>query len=280
MKQKILLMMLALFAVAMLAACSKQSAEKQETGGQNVENTDQSATDQTATTDQSQSEDAKTDNATADQDQKVAEKPKSDQPTEKKPEKKDPPTKKEEPPQPKVVTLPESSLVRITLVDSIDTDIHVTGTEFRASISEPVVYNGEVLFEKGAVAVGVLNKVVESGRLKTPAELSFSLVSIADRSGQQVLIDTYPIDEKKGSHTKEQVGLIGGGALVGGIIGKVTGKKGGTEIGAVAGAAAGAAAAAAAGKNDITLHAGTEVQFLLRAPVKVTVPQSGQMAND
>lgn len=274
MKQKILIIMLAMFAVAMLTACSKQSAEKQESDGQNVESTDQSTTDQT------QSADTKTEGEATGNEQTVAEKPKADKPTETKPEKKDPPTKKEEPPQPKVVTLPESSLVRITLVDSIDTDIHVTGTEFRASISEPVVYNGEVLFEKGAVAVGVLNKVVESGRLKTPAELSFSLVSIADRSGQQVLIDTYPIDEKKGSHTKEQVGLIGGGALVGGIIGKVTGKKGGTEIGAVAGAAAGAAAAAAAGKNDITLHAGTEVQFLLRAPVKVTVPQSGQMAND
>ena len=116
--------------------------------------------------------------------------------------------------------------------------------------------------------------------MKTPAELVFSLVSIEDRSGQQVQIDTYPIEEKKDSHTKKQVGLIGGGALVGGIVGKITGKKGGTEIGPAAGAAAGAAAAAATGKQDITLSAGTQVNFVLRTPVKVTVTKTGPVSSN
>lgn len=269
MKTRLYIIFALLLSVALIAGCSKQSSQQQQSqGGENAQATDTTGMGQTPT-DQATTQPPATDKP-------VAQKPTGETTT----QKKDTPTKKEEPPKAKVVTLPESSLVKITLIDSIDTDIHVTGTEFRAEILENVVYNGDVLFEKGAQAVGVLNKVVESGRLKTPAELAFSLISIADRTGKQVQIDTYPIEEKKDSHTKEQVGLIGGGALVGGIIGKVTGKKGGTEIGAVAGAAAGAAAAAAAGKNDITLHAGTQVQFLLRAPVDVTVPPAGQMAKD
>jgi hypothetical protein len=252
--------------VLLLAACSKQSAQKQEPAGESQLTEEKS---DTATTIPSSKE-------TVAEEKPVVEEPKKKEETVTKP------VVKEEPkiPEPVVVSLPESTVIAIELIDSIDTDVHVTGTEYRARLLEPVVFGGETVFEKGATAVGVLNKVVESGRMKTPAELVFSLVSIEDRSGQQVQIDTYPLEEKKDSHTKKQVGLIGGGALVGGIIGKVTGKKGGTEIGAVAGAAAGAAAAAATGKQDITLHSGTQVHFVLRSPVRVTIPKEGPISSN
>lgn len=178
-----------------------------------------------------------------------------------------------------VVTLPESTVIAIELIDSIDTDIHVTGTEFRVRILQPVVYNGMTVFEEGAEGVGVMNKVVESGRMKTPAELTISLAGIQDASGKLVNLDTYSITEKKDSHTKRQVGMIGGGALVGGIIGKITGKKGGTEAGLAAGAAAGAAAAAATGKQDIVLHSGTQVNFVLRSPVSISVPSGREVSS-
>lgn len=170
-----------------------------------------------------------------------------------------------------VLTIPDSALIAVKLIDSIDTDVHVTGAKFRAVLTEPIKIDGRVVFAAGAAAVGVLDKVVESGHLKTPAELSFSLISIADPSGKPVNVVTHTIYEKKASHTNKEVGLIGGGAVIGGIIGKLTKKKGGTAIGAAAGAAAGTAVAAATGKQDIVHSAGSEVTFVLRQPVKVTV---------
>lgn len=169
------------------------------------------------------------------------------------------------------VTMPESTAIAIIFVDSIDTDIHQSGMEFRAKLFRPIVVNGHTLFDEGAAVRGVLNKVVESGRLKTPAELNYSLTAIQDKSGHWIDINTYAIQQKKGSHTDREVAMIGGGAIVGGIIGKITGKKGGTEIGAAAGAAAGAATAAATGKKDIVHSVGTGAVFYLRQSTEIVV---------
>ncbi len=174
-------------------------------------------------------------------------------------------------PQAKVVTIPPETPVKVTLVDSIDTDVNTTGNRFRALLAEPIYVDGKMVLEQGTAVTGILDNVVESGRLKTPAEVSFSLVSFTDATGNEIPISTNMISEKKGSHTNRDAEMIGGGALAGAIIGKITGKKGGTAIGAAAGAAAGAGAAAATGKKDIVYHAGTEVTFQLKQPVDVTV---------
>jgi hypothetical protein len=159
------------------------------------------------------------------------------------------------------VTMPANTAIAVTLTDSIDTDVQVTGEQFHATLSRPIVVNGHTLFADGAGARGILNKVVESGRLKTPAELNFSLTAIQDGNGHWINVGTNTILEKKASHTNREVAMIGGGAIVGGIIGKIIDKKGSTEIGAVAGAAAGTGLAAATGKQDIFHGVGTEVIF-------------------
>ena len=159
------------------------------------------------------------------------------------------------------VTMPGNTAIAVTLVDAIDTDVQLSGAEFRARLSRPIVVDGHTLFADGAGAKGILNKVVQSGRLKTPAELNFSLTAIQDGSGRWINVGTNTIQEKKASHTTREVAMIGGGAIVGGIIGKIIDKKGSTEIGAAAGAAAGTGLSAATGKQDIFHAAGTEVVF-------------------
>ena len=182
-------------------------------------------------------------------------------------------TKTETVPPPVVVMIPESTMIKVKLIDSIDSDVHVTGTKFRALLAEPLTVDGKMIYETGTAVTGVLDNVVESGHLKTPAELSFSLISITDANGNEIPIKTYTVDEKKGSHTNRDAELIGGGALVGAIVGKLTKKKGGTAIGAAAGAAAGTATAAATGKKDIVHSAGTEAVFILKEPVQVTIKE-------
>lgn len=159
------------------------------------------------------------------------------------------------------VTMPGNTAIAVALVDAIDTDVQVSGTEFRAQLSRPIIVDGHTLFADGAGAKGILNKIVQSGHLKTPAELNFSLTAIQDKNGRWIDVGTNQIQEKKASHTNREVAMIGGGAIVGGIIGKIIDKKNSTEIGAAAGAAAGTVAAVASGKQDILHPAGTEVVF-------------------
>jgi hypothetical protein len=169
------------------------------------------------------------------------------------------------------VTMPVNTAIAVTLIDSIDTDVHVTGSTFRATLTHPIVVNGHTLFAGGAQAKGILDKVVESGHLKTPAELNFSLTAIQDANGGWIDIGTNMIMETKGSHTNKEVAMIGGGAIVGGIIGKIVDRKGSTEIGAVAGAAAGTGLAVATGKQDIFYGAGTEVTFYSNQATQVAL---------
>jgi outer membrane lipoprotein SlyB len=172
---------------------------------------------------------------------------------------------------PTYVTMPANTEIAVSLVDSIDTDVQVTGAEFRARLSRPVVVDGHTLFAEGANAKGILDKVVESGRLKTPAELNVSLTAIQDKNGHWVDVGTVMIQEKKDSHTKREVAMIGGGAIIGGIIGKVVDKKGSTEIGAAAGAAAGTGLSAATGKQDIFHGVGTEVVFFSSQAMQIAL---------
>jgi hypothetical protein len=159
------------------------------------------------------------------------------------------------------VTMPGNTAIAVSLANAIDTDVQITGAEFQATLSRSIVVDGHTLFADGAGAKGVLNKVVQSGHLKTPAELNFSLTAIQDKGGRWINVGTNQIQEKKASHTNREVAMIGGGAVVGGIIGKIIDRKNSTEIGAAAGAAAGTVAAVASGKQDILHPAGTEVVF-------------------
>lgn len=170
-------------------------------------------------------------------------------------------TTKATPQHDRYVTMPENTAIAVVLTDSIDTDVQVTGSDFRAKLTRAIVVDGHTLFADGAEAKGTLNKVVESGRLKTPAELHFSLTAIQDADGSWVNVGTNTILEKKASHTNREVAMVGGGAIVGGIIGKIVDRKGSTEIGAASGAVAGLGLAAATGKQDIFHGAGTEVTF-------------------
>lgn len=169
-------------------------------------------------------------------------------------------------------TMPVNTAIAIILVDSIDTDVQVTGSAFRAKLTNPIVVDGRTLFAGGAQAKGILANVVESGHLKTPAELSFSLTAIQNANGEWVNVGTNMITEQKGSHTNREVAMIGGGAIVGGVIGKIIDRKGSTEIGAAAGAVAGTGLAAATGKQDIFYGVGTEVTFYSSQATKVALP--------
>jgi hypothetical protein len=169
------------------------------------------------------------------------------------------------------VMMPQNTAIAVTLVDSIDTDVQVSGTEFRAKLSEPIVVGGHTLFANHAEAKGSLDKIVESGRLKTPAELNFSLTAIKDANGRWVDVGTNMIIEKNASHTDREVAMIGGGAIVGGIIGKIIDRKGSTEIGVATGAAAGTGLAVVTGKQDIFYGAGTEITFFSSRDMQVAL---------
>ncbi len=177
--------------------------------------------------------------------------------------------KPSKPTKPSTVTIaiPAGMNVVISLTETIETGQNNTGDRFSGTLVDPIVINGRTVFAKGTMVNGTILNAVGSGRLKTDAELSLTLQSIAEME-----IQTDVIEDKASSHADRNKKLIGGGALIGGVLGALKGKNvKGAIKGAVAGAAAGTGAAALTGKKNLRYDAGTLLQFTLAEPAKATV---------
>lgn len=245
-----------LLAVLMLAAflvfgCSK-SNQDQQAGSDTTQTMDESfgqSTEQTST-------------------------PTETKPAETKPE--PAPVKKKTPPKPKMVkvTIPSGTPLKVTLNDSLQTNVNQEGDLFTGILAEPMEMEGKVLIPAGSTCSGIITKLVKGGTLKTSPEIGFVVTEITTPKGKTYEVEVDSIYKKGKSHTGREVGMIGGGAAAGAIIGGIIGKKKGAAIGAVAGAAAGTGAAAATGRENLVYPAGLTLTFNLNKPMTVTVPET------
>ena len=168
------------------------------------------------------------------------------------------------------VTIPEGTAIAITLDQALDSEQNKSGDSFDGSVSEAVVVNGKTVIPKGAQVQGTIVEAKESGRLKGVAVLRLALKQV-EVDSKDYDVSTANVSFRGDSHTKRNVGMIGGGAGVGAAIGAIAGGGKGAAIGAGVGAGAGTAAAAATGKKDIKLPAETPLTFKLSQPVTVQV---------
>lgn len=168
------------------------------------------------------------------------------------------------------VTLPEGTVLSVTLDQSLNSAQSRSGDEFDASLSAPVVLDGKTVIPQGAKVRGRVLDARSSGRLEHPGYLRIALHSI-EVNGKAHDIRTSSIARQGQSHKKRNIEMIGGGAAAGAVIGGIVGGGKGAAIGAAAGAGGGTATAAATGKKDITIPAETHLSFRLEQPLTVQV---------
>ncbi len=169
------------------------------------------------------------------------------------------------------VTVPAGTELGIRLGATLDTGSTPAGAEFEGTLANALTVSGTEVAPIGSTVTGKVTKVVSSGRLKTPAELSLVLTSLTLTGGKQVPITTDAWSMKGGSHAKRNVGMIGGGAGAGALIGGLAGGKKGAAIGGAIGAGAGTATAAATGKDEIVLEPETALNFKLASDLTASV---------
>jgi hypothetical protein len=176
------------------------------------------------------------------------------------------------PPQPTVmpVTLPEHTPIRVTLDQSLATDRSRPGDHFAATVSEPVIVDGQTVIPQGAHARGLVVDARKSGRLRGRARLELALQSV-EVDGQEYDLRTRVRSRVGGDHKKRNLGLLGGGAGGGLLIGALAGGGKGALIGGPIGLGAGATAAFLTGKKDIRLRAETPLKFELAEPVTINL---------
>jgi len=175
-------------------------------------------------------------------------------------------------PQPAVmpVTLPEHTPIRVTLDQSLATDQSRPGDHFAATVSEPVIVDGQTVIPQGAHAEGLVVDARKSGRLRGRARLELALQTV-EVDGQDYDVRTAVRTRVGRDHKKRNLGWMGGGAGGGLLIGALAGGGKGALIGGPIGLGAGATAAFLTGKKDIRLRAETPLKFELAEPVTINL---------
>lgn len=180
-----------------------------------------------------------------------------------------PPPPPPPPPKPVVVTIPESTIVSVRTIDSIDSSVNRSGQIFRASLDAPIVVDDQVVVPKGLNVYIKLTDASSAGKFKGRSELTVALDSFTYQ-GKTYQVSASDVQEKGGSRGKRSAAVIGGGAALGALIGGLAGGGKGAAIGAGVGAGTGTAVQAVTHGEQVKIPSETRLDFTLRDSLTVS----------
>jgi len=174
------------------------------------------------------------------------------------------------------VTIPAGTLLRVRLMEPINTARTQDGAYFEATAANDVYQNGVLAIPRGAVLTGQVIDVKRSGELKGSEELRLHLTNI-QLGGRSFPLSTDIWSSKGPNKAGYTASNTAGGAVIGALIGAIAGSGTGAAIGAGIGAAGGLAASSATKGPHVYLPAEALLEFHLTKPVTVQ-PVSWQEA--
>jgi len=172
--------------------------------------------------------------------------------------------------EPRTVTVPAGTLIPVRLRDALSTERHSAHDAFFATLDAPLIVEGLVIAERGALVRGRVVEATGSGRVKGRAALTLQLDELSTSDGQKVEIRTDPFRHEAESGVKGDVAKAGVAAGIGAAIGAIAGGGRGAAIGAAIGGAAGAGGAMATRGKPAELPSETRLTFRLSEPVTLT----------
>ena len=178
--------------------------------------------------------------------------------------------------------VPAGTALIVRLDTTLATFSNKAGDPFRASLSQPVVVNGQTLIPAGATVEGRVTKVSEPRRISGKPTIGILPEAVIMPSGERYYLDATLTDTNiqgsdvssegqfKGStHDRHDTIEQGGGAAGGMLIGGLAGGPAGVLIGGLVGAGA-ATGHWLAKHRSATLPAGTELTLELNRPLTFT----------
>jgi hypothetical protein len=166
-------------------------------------------------------------------------------------------------------TIPAGTILKVRMIDAVDSEVSQLGQTFQASLDEPVMgSNGETLVARGADVVAKLVEEKQSGKISGRAELTMDLVSIRV-NGRMVDLNTEEVTTSSESRGGKSGKVIGGTAAVGAILGGIFGGGKGAAIGAASGAGAGGAVQVLTKGQRVRIPAETRLSFTLQNAVRI-----------
>lgn len=172
--------------------------------------------------------------------------------------------------EPRQVTVPAGTLISVRLREALSTERQSAHDPFFATLDAPLIVEGLVIAERGALVRGRVVDAVGAGRVKGRAALVLQLDELTTSDGQKVEIRTDSFRHEAESTVKSDVAKTGVAAGIGAAIGAIAGGGRGAAIGAAIGGAAGAGGAMATRGKPAELPSETRLTFRLSEPVTLT----------
>jgi len=166
------------------------------------------------------------------------------------------------------VVIPEGTILRVSLLDAVDSDTSSAGDNFTASMAEALVIDGATLLQKGTKVRGRVINADGAGRVKGVASIQLALTDIMQGT-RMIPITTQTFAASAESTQKRDVGVVAGAAGVGAVIGAIAGGKKGAGIGAVTGGGAGTGVVLATKGKEIHYGPETRLNFTLASSVEL-----------
>jgi hypothetical protein len=175
------------------------------------------------------------------------------------------------PPQPRKITVPAGTSVRVQTIDAISSKTSQTGQTYRASLAAPIVVGDSVVVPKGADVSLQVASAKQAGKMKGSSELTLALAELSYHGKSYPLASSsvQQVGKSRGKQTATRAGVGAGlGALVGGLAG---GGKG-AAIGAGIGGGGALAYQAFTHGKEVNVPSESLLDFTLAQPVTIVLP--------
>ena len=170
------------------------------------------------------------------------------------------------------------------LTQTLTTQLNFQGDPYTATVSEPLVIDGQEVIPVGATLEGRIARMQRPGRIKGVGEMRLTAEKITFPDGRSFPVNAILIDAHGASGAKvagedgrvkgpssriADLEEIGAGVAAGGVLGTIFGGFHGTVVGGVVGGTVGALDRLRRRGAELTLPSGTQVSYQLTRSLEV-----------
>jgi hypothetical protein len=179
-----------------------------------------------------------------------------------------PPAPEPVPPASAGMVVPTGTPFTVRMIDSVDSQKAQMGDNFRASIEDPVVINGQTVIPRGSDVNVRLVEDKQSGKISGKTVLTLAITTVTV-NGKTIDVTTGDVQQASGSRGARSAKVIGGATALGAIIGAAAGGGKGAAIGAGSGAAVGTGAELATKGQHVKIPSETRLTFTLSNDITI-----------
>jgi len=166
------------------------------------------------------------------------------------------------------LVVPQGTPLTVRMIDSVDSQTARMGDQFRASIEDPVVINGQTLIPRGTDVSVRLVDDKQSGKISGRTVLTLAITTI-NVNGRIIDVTTGDVEQASSSRGGRSAKVIGGATALGAIIGAAAGGGKGAAIGAGSGAAIGTGAEVATKGQRVKIPSESRLTFTLSNDIRL-----------